>query len=271
MILMGVSTSVFSQGNLQQYTPSVMLSQGQSQLKLFNAFYTQTKRTDENGDLISTFSGGRESFLNHAFTYLYGISKSNRINVGIEVNLTSAWYDDYNATFISSIGPSIKFLPFGNINRLSVQSTFLFPVEGEKLESPRFVNHNRYTWFTQIFYDKSFNDQFNIFLEADLLYRFKADESQENFFRVPLSMILSYFPDAKWTVYGQVQYSPRYETLVSPETEKFGKTQWFTQLTAGVKFQATSFLEFELSSGRLLWSKNDGAGSTINFGIRYLR
>jgi len=262
--------SLFAQSSLQQYTPSVLLSNGQMQLQIFNNLYTQTKVRDENGNTVDL--GQRQSFLNNQLRYLYGVSNNSRLNIGIETNLTTAWYDDESSSILfTSIGPTLKFVPIESKGNFSIQSTFLFPLNGSQLENPLFINHNRYTWWTQFFYDHSITSKLNIFFEADLIYRFKADELQNDFFRVPLSMIASYFPTSKLTLYANVQYAPAYGKLPGVEDIEFGRMKWYTQLGLGVKYLVLNNLELELSYANFVLSKRDGAGQIFNFGVRILR
>lgn len=269
-LLLLAEGSLFGQSSLQQYTPSVLLNRGQMEIKLFNNLYTQTKVRDENGTTIDL--GERQSFLNHQLRYLYGVSNESRINIGMEVNVTSAWYGtESSGAMLTSIGPTLKFVPLKDRGNFSVQSTFLLPLNGDQLESPRFINHNRYTWWTQFFYDHSINAKWNIFFEADLLYRFKADELQNDFFRVPISTILSYFPSSKWTVYGTFQYAAAYGKLPEFENPKFGRMRWFSQIGAGAKYLFLNNIEIEVSYANFLWSRRDGAGQAFNLGLRILR
>lgn len=239
------------------------------QVKLFNNLYTQTKVRDEFGTDIDL--GERQSFLNHQLSFLYGVSEESRINLGMEVNLTTAWYGSQTtSTLVSSLGPSLRLVPIAAYGNFSIQSTLLFPVNGEQLESPRFVNHNRYTWWTQIFYDHRINEKWNAFFEVDLLYRFKAERIQNNFFRVPLNVIVSYFPSSRWTIYSQIQHAAAYGKLTGVEDIEFGRMRWFTQLGLGGKYLLRQNLELELSYGNFIWSKRDGAGQVFNLGLRLI-
>ncbi|MEO9967535.1 MAG: hypothetical protein ABJF11_17190 [Reichenbachiella sp.] len=265
-----IGTSAFAQSGLQSYTPSVLLSKGQMEFKLFNNLYTQTKVRDENGTTIQL--GERQSFLNHQLRFLYGISETSRINVGMEINTTTAWYGGVStSTLLSGIGPTIKFVPLSDRGNFSIQSTFLIPLNGEQLENPRFINHNRRTWWTQFFYDHSMSTKWNLFFEVDLLYRFKEDPSQNNFFRVPVSTIVSYFASSKWTIYSNLQYAAAYGRLPGVESVDFGRMRWFTQLGVGTKYLLLDNLELELSYANFLWSRRDGAGEAFNFGLRWIR
>ncbi|WP_420582006.1 hypothetical protein [Reichenbachiella sp.] len=270
LLLLAVS-ALFAQSSLQQYTPSVLLSQGQMEFKLFNNLYSQTKVRDKDGTEIEL--GQRQSFLNNQFRFLFGVSNSKRLNVGFETNLTTAWYGSESSDLMfTSIGPTLKFVPIESKGNFSIQSTFLFPLNGEKLENPVFVNHHRYTWWTQIFYDYSVNERLNLFFEADLIYRFKAVEMQKDFFRVPLSIIVSYFPTSQLTLYANGQYAGAYGTQIPGGNEvEFGRVSWYTQLGLGAKYLILNNLELELSYANFVLSKRDGAGSVYNFGIRFLR
>lgn len=261
--------TAYAQGSLQQYTPSVLLSKGQMEVKLFNNLYTQSKVRDANGNDLEL--GQRQSFLNNQFRYLYGLSDGARLNVGLETNLTTAWYGgEATDLLFTSIGPTIKLVPIETVGNFSIQSTFLFPLNGDQLEKP-FINHNRYTWWTQLFYDYSVNTKFNLFFEADLIYRFKAEEVQNDFFRVPLSLIASYFPTSKLTLYANIQYAPAYGKLQGVEDIEFGRMRWYTQLGLGAKYLVLNNLELELSYANFILSKRDGAGNVFNFGVRFLR
>jgi len=272
----------YAQSNLQQFTPSVLLQKGQFEFNQFNSLYSQTKIRDRHGDDINL--GERQSFLRNIFFVLYGISDTRRINIGIQTNIVTARYtspdnsilsifgneiDDYKKTMLSSIGPIVKFTPFKNIGFLSIQSTLLFPISAD-LESPRFVDHDRISWITQLFFDKAIVEKIRVFLEAGLLYRFKKLESHENFFRIPLSTILSYFPSSEATIFASIQHSPAFGKVVGDTSSKFGQIRWFTALGLGAKYQISSSVGVELSYANFILSRADGAGSNINLGLRVI-
>lgn len=271
-----------SQSNLQTYTPSVLLQKGQIEYNLFNSLYSQTKIRDVIGHDVPL--GERQSFLRNTFALLYGISENKKINIGFETNLVTARYTtpdksifsffgksqgDYKKTMLSSIGPKIKITPFENIGFLSIQSTLLFPVSN--VEEGRFTDHDRTSWITQVFFDKSLSDKMRLFLEIGLLYRFKKLEAHNNFFRTPFSAIISYFPTSKSTIFGSFQHAPAFGKVFSETSSKFGQIRWFSTLGLGAKYQVTNSLGLELSYSNFFKSRNDGAGSTINLGVRIIK
>lgn len=268
--------------NLQAFTPSVLLKKGQVELKSFYNIYTQNRIRNNEGDRIDL--DGRQSFFNVQYSVNYGASKSARINVGFDV-IVSSFSDgnsllspvfqsgDNSEVALAAFGPAIRFTPFKSISNLSVRSAFWFP-GAKNLEDRNgsFVAHDRYTSFTQIFFDKELNTSWRLFLEADLIYRFARRDDQEDFFRTPLTGILSYFlPSGKASIFALYQYSPRFERVSNGFDEQFGLAQWFQQAGVGFKYQLNSKLELELSYSNFFASRNDGGGQTFNLGFRWLK
>jgi len=274
-----------SQSNIVNFTPSALFEKGQFEVQGFHSIYSQEAIRDRDGEKFDLSQ--RESFFNAMYQFTYGASKNGKLNVGLDVNVSRALFDsdkgspfkvlggasggDQSRTVISSIGPRVKFNPIAKIPRLSVQSTFLFPVASD-LESPFFVAHDRYTWFTQFFYDKSFGQRFQIFTELSWLYRINRNSNNSaNFFRIPMSLFLSYFPTQKVSIFGFAQYSPRFEEVTNGFDSQFGLSQRFTQLGLGAKYQISDKLGLECSYGNFVNSRLDGAGESFNFGIRYIQ
>lgn len=277
--------------NLQLFTPSALFTKGEFEVNVFNSIYSQQSIRNEDGEVIDL--GETQNFFTSMIMFTTGVSEQTRFNVGLDVFVSKARYtpnevsalnifsgsDDanFNKTVVSYIAPRIKWVPFKKVPRLSIQSALWLPVN-DQLESERFIAHDRYTWFTQIFFDKNLGDDFQIFLEADLLYRFANSELHNyDFFRTPVSAFLSYFPTSNSTIYMFSQYSPRFETTMeiddSIETEiveEFGRTSWFAQFGIGGKYQITDALGIELSYSNFALSRSEGGGHTLNFGVRYI-
>ena len=272
--------------NVQKYTPSVLLEPGKWELNSFYNLYTETFSRDSEGNKIS--SPNRTTFINAMYQFTYGSSKSRKLNIGLDVWVSRMLIDDdkgsplkiltnSNRTAVTGIGPRVRYVPFDNIAGFSLQSTFIFPVASD-LESPDFTGHDRYTWFTQFFYDMKLTSQWRLFLEADFLYRIDRDGTRANFFRVPLSAFLSYFlKDQKTSVFLFSQYAPRFTNVMGPENEagvipeEFGLEGWFTQLGIGAKYQLTPKLGLELAYANFIASRRDGGGYVLNLGFRYIR
>ena len=267
--------------NVQAFTPSVLLKKGQFEINNFNNLYTQKNIRNSAGDELALTE--RQSFLSNLFQFTYGISRKSNINIGWDVVVNSAYYDSekgsplelfspkegFSRTVVGAMGPRIKFTPLANLTNLSIQSTFTFPLENN-LEVPNFVAHDRYTWNTQFFYDQSLSSQFRLFFEADFLYRIKRKKEQSNFFRTPVTAIVSYFPTDKTTLYLLLQHAPAFGKLTNENRTQFGQLRWFSQYGIGGKYQLTSRLGIELSYTDFFLSRSDGAGTTYNLGFRYI-
>jgi len=277
--------------NLQLFTPSALFTKGEFEVNVFNSIYSQQSIRNEDGEVIDL--GETQNFFTSMIMFTTGVSEKTRFNVGLDVFLSKARYvpnevsavdvfsssadASFDKAVVSYIAPRIKWVPFSKVPRLSIQSALWIPVS-DQLELERFIAHDRYTWFTQVFFDKNLGDDFQIFLEADLLYRFANSEIHNyDFFRTPVSAFLSYFPTSNSTIYVFSQYSPRFETTAELDNseemqmvEEFGLTSWFTQFGIGGKYQITDALGIELSYSNFALSKSEGAGHTLNFGLRYI-
>jgi len=285
--------------NIFAYTPSKLLKSGQVEIQLFNNLYTQKAYRDGNRE--KTKYNSRDTYFGALFYALYGVSKSARINVGFDLNMKAVYIDPtegsplnvfrfdktpQSRTAIASIGPKIKFQPLNNVSNFSVQSAFWIPVvkDLEAIESNQeypWMDYHMYTWWNQFFFDKSLGADWQIFTEADLLFRFKSkDSNTPTHMDIPVSVFLSWFPTGKMTIYSQLQYSPRLQlertsydagngqddNVIDP----FDLTSDYAHTGAGLKYQLTSNLNLEVSSTYFFTSKNGGAGSTYNLGIRII-
>ncbi len=270
------------ESNLQKYTPAILFGKGVWEANLFHNLYTQATIRDVVGDMVNLDQ--RQTFFNGLYQFTYGVSNSGRLNLGFDVNYNRSFYDsekgsalnvlfsdngDFNRLILGSIGPRIRVIPLQAIPNFSIQSTVLFPIAPNQ-ETPSFTGHDRYTWNTQFFYDLKINETWRIFAETGILYRIKRYESQINFFNVPTSLFLSYFPSSRATLFVFGQYSPAFREVSNEVDQVFGLSNWYTQIGVGVKYQLLPQLGLEFSYGNFVLSRNDGAGEVINFALRYI-
>lgn len=269
---------------LQNYTPSVLLSLGQFELRFFNNIYTQTKFWDGDGNTID--QGNRASYYAMIGSFVYGINP--RINIGLDFWVRSVRIDDTESspfnilkfsnqpgsrTAISNIGPKVKFIPFSRLTNLSVQSTFLVPLPSDpegKMNGRPFLDFEDFLWWTQIFFDKYIvpSKKLQFFAELDFFTRIdrKLDFSETGgtTLGTPVSTFLSYFPNPKLTLYGMGQFWPTYG-------EGFINNYYF-QSGLGGKYQIVKGFEVEVLYSRFLFGKaTAGPGTTMNLGLRFVR
>ena len=265
-----------SAANIATYTPSVLLKKGQFEIVMFNNMYTQTGSFGENGK--KSTGDTRNTWNTTMMTFNYGASKSARFNIGLDVNLRSVRNDaatsnaisifkyeqnNNNRTTISTIGPKIKWNPIKSIPKFSMQSTFWIPV-AKNLQSNPWLDWQRYTSWTQFFYDKTFGTKYQVFTELAAWVRIPEIGSNEGLnntsLETPISVFFSYFPTGKSTIYTQLQYWPVVSSLPN----------YFAQAGIGGKYQLLKQLQIEASYTNFFAGINQGAGATFNFGLRFI-
>lgn len=275
IIILNCTEKTFSQevSNVQSYTPSVLLDIKQVDIQFFNNVYSQTGYRDVKGQFVE--SGRRETYYSGLIQGLYGLDKNRRINVGFDLNIKSVLLDtNYLSPFnvlkfenhqtarseiLTSLGPKIKFLPFKK-SRISIQSALWIPVQ-QNLEGNPWLDYQRFTSWTQFFYDKTYNGKYQLFLEGDILARIGTDFDVNTFeTRIPISVFGSYFPTSKSTVYLMAQAVPTVSNLPN----------YYAQVGAGVKYQLFNSLNLELLYSNFVAGINNGAGQTYNVGLRYI-
>lgn len=253
--------------NAFRYVTSAAIPKGQTELKVFNNLYSQ--KTGDGNDLNS-----RSTFFTSSISALYGIN--NRFNAGLEIRyrrtlnsgIPSSALDAFGnldglngRQGITGIGPRIRWAPIPKWSGFSLQSTFTFPI-GSELSGGNgkpFIEFDGPIFWTQFYYDQSIGSRYSIFLELDLLFE---DLGKGNSFSTPATVIFSYFPTTKWTLYGLAGYSPR---IQSP-------FDYFHQAGLGTKYQITRKFEIELlyTSFRNKFIKSvDGVANTFNLGVRF--
>ena len=250
-------------GTIQPYRASVILQNGQIEIKLFNSLYTQGEFAG-----FSTLHS-RSTFFSSFTQFLYGINpkfnagfdivvKSNYLNARAgaspfqalqfkNADITDFAFRDINDAAITTtarfglahIGPKIKFNPISKWRNLSWQQTLYIPID--KAVDGRTISAS------QLFYDLPLNAKSQLFVEASLWTDIAPKLHASPFFKI----FYSYFPVNKVTLYGMA--SPLYE---------YGM---------GAKYFLTPALEMEILG---TWyapiaSYSDRRAYTLNFGLRY--
>ncbi|OIP84916.1 MAG: hypothetical protein AUK44_00905 [Porphyromonadaceae bacterium CG2_30_38_12] len=267
--------------NMQDYSPSVLLGKGNWEYKLFNNLYTQTANFDANGNRQQ--NANRANYFSAINQFLYGVSPT--LNVGFDLWVKSvhngtaessaldlfAFPNDANSrTAISGFGPKIKFAPFKNLTKLSLQSTFLIPVatdlEGKTNGQP-YLSDDSYIWINQFFYDQPIGTKFQLFFQVAPWFYFKRQPQAAGVSRVafsnPVSVFFSYYATDRISFYVQNEYWPSFGTPFISSA--------FLQNGIGMKYQLIKgLLEAEALYTKFTVGKNAGAGETFNVGFRLI-
>jgi hypothetical protein len=271
-----------TKSNIQTYTPSKLLNKSQWDIKFFNNLYTETE---------ATFNGikaakNRENYLTSSIEIFTGVSKNNRINVGLIIETRSNTTGGRNAfsvfsfderAGVTSIAPSIKWQPLKNIGNFSVQTAIHIPLVSQETINGVFLDEAAWNFQNRLFYDYTFSSgKWQLFTELNTQYFFGKDENSvfdnqgkkttlegsfaTNTFIVNPGIFMSFFPSDKSTLLGFVQH-----------TNRFGNfTQDFTSLGFGGKYQLTQVLNLEILYSKFVRGNNTGLGQSFNIGLRAL-
>lgn len=257
---------------IQQYTPSKLIGKGQFDIKWFNNLYTETE---------STFAEGkqpRQTFFTSTLEGYTGIGNNKRVNLGLILEFRSNvvagrdalevfQFDGETGTARSgftSFAPSVKLVPFKNINNFSVQSSFFVPLVDNEVEEGVFLDQNGFTWQNRFFYDHVFpGEKFQLFseLNTELHFGDKQESFANNSLVLSPGVFFSYFPSTKFTVLVLAQHFQRLDI-----GNDFA--QDFTALGGGAKYQLTRELNVEALYTNFVRGSNTGLGETFNIGLR---
>ncbi|UTW61126.1 DUF547 domain-containing protein [bacterium SCSIO 12741] len=274
------TSSASDELNLQQYTPSVLLSSGQWEVKLFQNLYTQKGGYDDNSEFAAF--GQRSTFFTSINQFTYGINR--RINVGADLWVKSVLYhnpDDSplqifrfqntpdSRTALSAVGPRIRVNPIKKWSHFAVQTTFLIPVadnqDGSDDPELPWLSRDAYLWTVRLNYDMMMGQKFQWFFQMASWYTVgKPGEATPNQLELPVDIFLTYFPTQRLSFYAQNQFWPQIKENGEP-------SGYFLQGGLGAKFQLIpGFMELETSYTNFYYGRNSGAGQTFNLGIRLL-
>lgn len=260
------------QSNIQQYTPSKLIGKGQWDIKWFNNLYTETRSTFEVGRIP------RATFFTSTIEVYSGVGNTKSWNVGAIVEIRSNVINDRKAldvfkfdgeeglarSGITSIAPSVKFVPFAAVSNFSIQSSFHIPLVDNETENGVFLDQKGYVWQNRFFYDHTFpGNQWQLFTElnSELNFGKAGDSFANNSLNLAPGLFLSYFPSSKFTLLVLAQHSQRLDL-----GNNF--TQDYTAMGGGAKYQLTSALNVEVLYTNFLRGNNTGLGQTFNIGLR---
>ncbi|MBP2831770.1 hypothetical protein J8281_06170 [Aquimarina sp. U1-2] len=261
---------------IQTLTPSKLIGKGQYDIKWFNNLYTETEDLfgldGEKQDIP------RQTFFTSTLEAYTGVGNTKRWNVGVILEFRSSVIANRDALDVfkfdgerntarsgfTSFAPSVKFVPFKNLNTFSIQSSFFVPLVDNEVENGVFLDQKGFTWQNRFFYDHTFpGNTFQIFGEvnSELNFGDEEDSFANNSLRLTPGIFFSYFPSATFTVLVLAQHS---------ELIDLGNNfdQRFTALGGGAKYQLTKELNIEALYTNFVTGNATGLGETFNVGLR---
>lgn len=294
-----IATTIYAQDNdtddqdtggsvIQNLTPSKLIGKGQVDVKWFNNLYTQTRVADVNGDVTTA---SRENFFTSTLDFFYGISDNRRVTVGAILEFRSNTIGGRGAfdvfsfdgergsarSGLTSIAPSVKFVPFADVSNFSIQSSFVIPTIKSEFKNGVFFDQDGFVFQNRFFYDLSLGstNEWQLFFDLNTevnfgdALSFTDDGRSEGSFandsvRLTPGVFLSYFPSSKFTA--QV-FAQHFQLLAITEN---GFEQDLTAVGAGAKYQLTDKLNIEALWSYFARGNDSGLGESYNFGLRYV-
>jgi hypothetical protein len=273
--------------SIQTFTAGSLLKKKQFELVSFNSIYSETKTNWMN----QTFSGFRTTFSSSLLQFTYGVSKSARFNLGVDLNFKAsssnssenfnnitepfAFKNNDSTRFgLAYIAPRVRLMPFKKLPNFTIQSSYfvILPKSPEGDFNLYWIEWNRHIWWNQFFYTKMMaNNKLQLFTEVDLLFRLAKGSNQHSILELPASCFLSYFPNKKVTLYIMSQHTQRFVAY----SKNGANSDWpinanFTNSGVGFKYQLTDGLNIELFYTNFWNAKNAGFGETFNLGFRWV-
>ena len=259
--------------NTSRYIISSTIPKGGIEIKLFNNLYTERigageELTDRNSYFTSFLSVvyGYEPHLSIGFDLRFRrVAQGSESDPFWDVLTFSRAHS--TASAIATVGPKIRWAPFGGWPNFSVQSAFWIPLKNdlEGNASKPYLDWNGPAWITQFFNDFDIGTQYSLFTEIDVWGEdLGTGESDYNRWSTPVTAIFSYFPNRQLSFYILGNIAP----IWAPELD------FYAQSGLGSKYQITPDFELEFlytyfTSAGLI----DGGGraATYNLGIRFTR
>jgi hypothetical protein len=165
---------------------------------------------------------------------------------------------------LTSIAPSVKFVPFAALSNFSIQSSFFIPLVDNETEDEVFPDQKGFIWQNRSFYDHTFpGNKWQLFTElnTELSFGNKAESFANNSLYLTPGVFLSYFPSSRFTILVLAQHAQRLDL-------GGGFAQDFTALGGGAKYQLTDALNLEALYANFIRGSNTGLGETFNIGLR---
>lgn len=278
--------------NLQTYNAGSLLAKGQYDFTMFNSMYTQSKSEWMGTD----YSGFRETFASTLLQFTYGNTKNARINLGVDIKLGVSGRASNDSSFsavsrafafknndstrvgVSTVGLRAKIQPFKEVSNFTIQSSLLVsPTANAESKGADqngngalyFLEWDRIQWWNQFFFTKDLYKS-QLFLELDLWYRFGYKKDNATALDIPVTVIYSYFPTSKSTVYALASHTTRNQYNPNGYNDGITSAANFTSLGIGAKYQFSPSLNMELLYTNFVRGQNSGLGNTFSLGLRYV-
>ncbi len=280
-------TADISNKTKPKYFASKLYNKGKYEVNMFNNYYSQTDKESSKSD-----------FFTSTWSYLYGIN--SKLNIGLDVRIRSTVKGNKSAVSsfnalnfrgsqrdtdengeiikstragISAIGLKVKYQISSWSPNLTFQHVLYIPTASADFtgffdwDSPYLLN--------DVYFDRELNDKSSIFVDVGFYIENMNSalfRSGDGYYQIstPLTLIYSYFPTKKSTVYALGNMVPKWGVNVSQGGDE-ASVAWdpFWQVGVGFKYFLTDKLQAEVLYTKFYSNTEDRTASTYNFGVRY--
>jgi hypothetical protein len=257
---------------------SVMMNKNQLEINLFNTILSTTSARNDDGELYNLNS--RTTYLFNTLQLTYGVSKNSRLNLGLDIHLSSARIDNENSSLfkvyssevqgnsqfaraITSIGPRIRWKPIQDNYLFTVQSSFLFPVLNDAGKENLLGTSQTY-FQSQFLYSFHPAESFFLFSQVGFQYGFKNEDASSKFYPAITGYGIYYIPK-KTVLFALINYSPFF--MNETNWEHFANA---LQIGGGVQYQISKNILINGYYTKYLWGTSYPAFNSYTIGLRFV-
>jgi hypothetical protein len=257
---------------------SVMMNKNQLEVNLFNTILTATRARNSNGELYDL--NRRSTYLHNTLQFIYGISENARWNMGLDLNLASARIDNSSSSVfkifssneqgnsqfaraITSIGPRVRWKPFQDNYRFTLQSSFLFPVLNDA-EKENLLGNSQGFFQSQLLYHFLPDDRIFLFTQLGFQYGLKNENASSKFYPALTGYGIYYIP-RKTILFALINYSPFF--MNETNWEHFANA---LQIGGGVQYQISKNILINGYYTHYIWGSNYPVFSSYTIGLRFV-
>lgn len=252
---------------------SVVLKRNQLEVIVFNALLSGKKFRDTDGSLH--LSSYRQSYLYSTLQVNLGISRNDRLNVGVGIQTTMARIDDdenaspfnvfssrttagsWSARAVSSLTPRIRWRPFATNYRFTVQSSVSLPL-GLSAADQQLLGAPQVAWLNQFIYNQPLSNRLFLLSQLSVQHVFKRRQVPGALL-TPLSLYLSYYLPRRTVVFTLLNAVPVWAKTQNRHTIQAG---------AGAQYQLSRQLLVNGYYAHDVWGKNYPHLATYSLGLR---
>lgn len=256
---------------------SVVIKHKQVELNYFASLASANSYRTDAGDLVDVDI--KQIYLYNTLQITYGLSKNERFNVGLDINSVVGRIDqdrnssifkvfnpsitgnDKYAFAVTSFAPRIRWRPFKNNYKVTIQSSVSLPTAVSE-EKQAILGTNQIYFLSQFLYNQPLSKRLFLFSQISLQYGFKRTNTPAVFY-TPVSMYLSYYIPKKVILFALLNYVP-----IFTNQNKWTYSHYALQPGGGLQYQISRQVLINAYYVRVVAGKNYPELAGYNISVR---